>query len=524
MSESSQPLISRLLPQRSLLPMTRLFVVLVGLSLFVAVGWMIWSARETRLEEARTSLSNLAYALSRHAQDTLKKADTTLVSLSERLQVDGTGAEQLERLQRLLYTQVSELPELHGLFVYDRDGRWLVSSFANMPRHFNNSDREYFRYHRDNPDLGPHVGRPVRSRTNGDWVIPLSRRLEDADGHFAGVVLATIDMQYFQRFYATFDLMKHGAISLTLDNGSLLVREPYVESLIGSSLLSGGPIFRDYLPKQPVGSLSSVSLVDGELRLYSYRHLVDYPLVVVAALAEREVLDSWRRESLVQGAVVLFVVLLLGLFGFYLIRLIKAGLATEKALRIAHDSLGLLNQRLERLALEDELTGLANRRSFMARLDEELQRGSRHQRPLALLMLDVDFFKQYNDLYGHSQGDECLRALGCVLRGSQRRPGDLAARYGGEEFCLLLPETDVNGAARVAEQVRAELERQQLVHAGNPRGVVTVSVGVHALLPSGEPTDAATLLHCADRALYQAKASGRNRVCRFDVELYKEKL
>ncbi|MBM7060147.1 GGDEF domain-containing protein [Pseudomonas sp. UL073] len=520
---SRPPLFERLFAQRTLLPMARVFVVLVCVLLFASVAWMLWSARETRLQEAQMATSNLAYSVSRHAQDTLKKADTILVSLSERLQVDGRDPQQLQRLHRLLQVQVRELQDLHGLFVYDRDGHWLVSSFDTIPHDANNSDREYFRFHRDNPDLGPHIGLPVRSRTTGTWVIPLSRRLNDAQGQFAGVLLATIDMDYFLRFYRTFDTMQYGAISLSLDNGTLLVRQPFAEALIGADL-SAGPVFHDYLPRQPVGNLSGVSLVDGEARLYSYRHLEGYPLVATAALAEREVLASWMREVYVQMGITLFVVVLLGLFGFHLIRQIKAGLATEQALRTTRDSLELLNQRLEKLALEDELTGLANRRHFMSRLAEEVLRAGRNQRSLGLLMLDVDYFKQFNDLYGHSDGDVCLRSLGRVLRAAQKRPGDLAARYGGEEFCLLLPETDAAGAQAVAEQVRGNLEALAIAHAGHPLGIVTVSIGVHALVPVGDGTDAATLLHCADRALYQAKAKGRNRVLRFEISLFKEKL
>ncbi|AYC31754.1 GGDEF domain-containing protein [Pseudomonas cavernae] len=517
------PRVLRLLDPHAVLPLARVFVVLVGLSLIAGVAWMIWNARSVQLEESQKETANLAYALARHAQDTVKKVDTMLVGLVERLDVDGMAPQALQRLQRLLRLLVDASPELHGLFAYDRDGRWLSSSFEQSAAAANTSDREYFRYHRDNPDRGPHIGAPVRSRITGAWVIPISRRLEDAHGRFAGVVLATVDMGYFQRFYGTFDINRRGALSLTLDNGTVLVRHPYMERLIGASLATG-PIFREHLPRSPVGNATLTSVVDGEVRLYSYRHLEHYPLVATAALSQAEVLANWRQDAYVQLGVATALALLLGLLGFHLTRLIKAGLATEAELLGARDSLAALNQRLEKLALEDELTGLANRRQFMAALDEEVLRAARHQRPLALLMLDVDHFKQFNDLYGHSAGDQCLRSVAQVIRGGQKRPGDLAARYGGEEFCVLLPETDMAGALVVAEQIRQTLESQGLVHAGSPLGLVTLSAGVHALIPTGEAESAAQLLHCADRALYRAKAKGRNRVCGFDVSLFKEKL
>ncbi|UVE16959.1 sensor domain-containing diguanylate cyclase [Pseudomonas sp. LS44] len=518
-----QPLSTRLLKPHRLLPMARLFVVSVALSLILGVAWMIDAARDARLQEAQSSTSNLAYALARHAQDTLIKADTVLVGLVERLQTDGQGPAAMPRLERFMKLQTGGLSQLLGLFAFDRDGNWLANSFNHLPSGVNNSDREYFQFHRDNPGSGPHVGLPVRSRTTGDWIIPVSRRVDDAQGQFAGVVLAAINMSYFQQFYDTFDLKDHGAITLARDDGTLLVRQPYLESMIGKKL-SSSPIFSTYLRQQPVGNARFVSVMDGVERLYSYRHLEGYPLVVTAALSRDEALASWRSESYRQAAATLFVVVLLGLFGFYLIRLIKSGMLAAEQLRSARDSLETLNQRLEKLALEDELTGLANRRCLMARLDEEVLRATRHQRPLALVLLDVDHFKQFNDLYGHNAGDECLRNVAQALRCGQKRPGDLAARYGGEEFCVLLPETDAAGAESVAELIRHTLQAQHIVHAGSSFGVVTISAGLHVLVPSGEGESAAALLHCADRALYQAKAAGRNRVRRFDLSLFKEKL
>jgi diguanylate cyclase (GGDEF)-like protein len=170
------------------------------------------------------------------------------------------------------------------------------------------------------------------------------------------------------------------------------------------------------------------------------------------------------------------------------------------------------NAQLLVLNGQDALTGIANRRRFDAALQQESERLARVGMPLALLMIDVDHFKTYNDKYGHPAGDECLRHIARLLQRHARRPGDLVARYGGEEFAILLPNTDHAGARRLAEDVRAALVASMMPHQGNPAGIVTVSIGLHAVAAGDEHHGANWLVESADQALYAAKAAGRNRV------------
>lgn len=173
------------------------------------------------------------------------------------------------------------------------------------------------------------------------------------------------------------------------------------------------------------------------------------------------------------------------------------------------------NRSLQQLTIRDGLTGAANHRYFKQCLDEEWHRSQRYRRPLSLLMIDVDFFESYNDIYGHPAGDVCLKVVADILRDTVTRPTDLLARYGGEEFAVILGENNALGAISVAEKIRSRVYARNIPHAASRiEDRVTVSVGVAAMIPTadGEP---ASLVAAADRALHLAKKEGRNRVKAF---------
>jgi diguanylate cyclase (GGDEF)-like protein len=175
-----------------------------------------------------------------------------------------------------------------------------------------------------------------------------------------------------------------------------------------------------------------------------------------------------------------------------------------------HVELKRQKELLKTLSYQDGLTGIANRRFFDDMLIHEHRRCKRAGAPLSALMIDIDFFKRYNDIYGHLTGDDCLKLVAKSMHAQLSRSGDLLARYGGEEFVCILPNTDLDGARNMAEKLRAAVIEQQIPHEAGIDGVVTISIGV----VSGQPVegvDSRRFLLQADHCLYQAKVSGRNR-------------
>lgn len=601
------------------------FVALICLTILGLSAWREWESRNAELRNAEIDVTNLAHSLIQHADDTFELADTILVGLVHRLELDGLGPDTIAKLQTYLPTRKSS-DRIRGIFVYDETGRWLATTEHVDFSGLNNSDRDYFRQHRASPDKGTLIGRPVKSRSGGQWIITASRRIDHPDGSFAGVALLTIDVAYFSKFYQRFDFGPNGSASLLNTAGIMLARSgDESEAFVGRDL-SNAPLFREWKSRPAAAVYYFKSPIDGVQRLSYYQRSSNYPLMVLAGKSQDDVLAPWRHAAATRMIFVLGLVLLIAVIGFYLVRqllhrqrMAQALVAKEANFRLLAEQssdmvtrIGLdnrliyvspscvritgwsaeelldtsalagihpddmeqveqviaalkngeaeearfvyrqrhrdkgeiwaeaalhvtpaadsgeidgvvavmrditeqkdLQDKLASLAATDALTGLANRRAFDERLADEWARARRDGTQLSLLLIDVDHFKKFNDQYGHLAGDGCLRALGRILSAIARRPADLAARYGGEEFAVLLPNTGPDGCAEVGEGIRQALHDLAMVHAQNPPSrLVTVSVGAATSVPS-QASDSSTLVAAADRALYAAKDSGRDRL------------
>jgi diguanylate cyclase (GGDEF)-like protein len=266
------------------------------------------------------------------------------------------------------------------------------------------------------------------------------------------------------------------------------MRTPFDLDVIGKSLGHVSGVIR--VLSEPSGSYSGLGALDGVPRLLVWRDGTR-PLVVLVGKPWSSIFSLWRTEATRIGAI------MMGMISFVL------GVTLFLAREIGRRALA--EDKLEELATTDALTGLKNRRKFDAEIDAEWRRATRQKMPLALLMIDADHFKSYNDTFGHQAGDQMLVGIAICISDSVRRAGDCTARYGGEEFAVLLPGLSAVEALGVAETIRLKVQ-----HWSDGPTVTTVSIGVASLTPAAA-MEWSVLVKAADKALYAAKANGRNQ-------------
>ena len=305
-----------------------LFVVLVGLDLFRA-----WEDRARQLDNTRREVANISWAVGEHAEAAFLLAETALTGLAERVNIDGTGPEQRARLHRLMAQWVTISPVLQSISVVDETGTIVADSRPETPL-INILDRPYFQFQKTHPGRQPVVGAILRSRVSHKYIIPVSIRLDRADGSFGGVVVTSVEAAYFQDFYATLDLGRDGIAGLYTAPGFMLVRHPFLESAVNADV-SLGPLFHDSLPKAESGTSDGISPIDGVRRIVGYRRVTGFPLIVAAGQGVDEQLATWRTSAIEHLLGTVATAVLLGFIGARLInqagRLTRSELATASA-------------------------------------------------------------------------------------------------------------------------------------------------------------------------------------------------
>jgi diguanylate cyclase (GGDEF)-like protein len=487
--------VSRLLRHRVLPVMAfRVFTVFICLSIIGLYGWLAWSSSGTVDRGARRDTANLAEVLSRQNASTIKTVDVVLQGLQYLADDGGSAASRQNVLPRLAAVYVKSTPELYAITVVGPTGTPILSTNKAMKRSATFRGRPYFQFHVTHRTRGLLIGAPFVGIVDGSWLIPLSRRF-DRNGAFGGVVIATVSLSNFESIYRRVDVGTGGTISLVLDDGTVLARKPFDRRYIGQNVKSGA-LFRHYRHATS-GAFIAHSSLDGVERLTAYRHFDGFPMLLQVALPVDAIYAPWRTA------------ILLGLIGVVVLLGTIVLLARISFREMRHRELA--EMKLRSYAFQDGLTQLANRRSFDAVLTREWARALRDRTSLALLMIDADNFKAYNDRYGHQMGDDVLKAVARCITGSVERPNDLAARYGGEEFAVILPATSPAGARMIAEKIRVAVVSLRIPHLDTAAQVVSISIGFAAFVPTDAGNER-SLIGSADAALYDAKHNGRNRV------------
>ncbi|QQN65218.1 GGDEF domain-containing protein [Bradyrhizobium diazoefficiens] len=435
---------------------------------------------------ARQTLENLATSIDADISRNIEIYDLSLKAVVNNMMLPEIATVSKPIRQLILFDHATTARHFGAIQVFDADGRLTIDASTLDPQPENRADEDYFRIHRDNPDAGLFISRPMLFR--GAYSIVLSRRISDTDGGFMGIVAGSIRFSYFHELFERLSLDPDDTITVLKRDRTIMMRRPFDLDVIGRNLGTQHDWKADNL--KAGGSYAGKGPVDVTPRLY-VRSSGSGPLFVVAGKPLVTVFKLWQKEAYRIGAVVLALIL------FVLASTLV--LAREIGRRADAES------KLEEMATTDALTGLRNRRKFDSVIDVEWRRALREKTQIALLMIDADHFKAYNDTFGHQAGDQVLVGIAICISDSVRRAGDCAARYGGEEFAVLLPNTSAADALAIAETIRAKVQGWSDGGAGS-----TVSCGIASLAPTAG-MDWPMLVAAADKALYAAKAGGRNQ-------------
>jgi diguanylate cyclase (GGDEF)-like protein len=458
-------------------------VTVIGFSAICAS--VLADMRRGEEELARQTLENLASGIDSDISRNVELYDLSLRAVAGNMVMPEINEVSKPIRQLILFDHSLTAKHFGAIQVFDAEGRLTVDASTLDPVAENRSDEQYFRIHRDRPDTGLFISRPMLH--HGSYAIVLSRRITGADGRFLGVAAGSIRFSYFHDLFGRLHLGPDDSITVLSRDGTVIMRTPFDLDVIGKNFGHLPGIAR--MMSEPSGSYSAESPVDGVPRLFIWRDN-SRPLMVLVGKPWRDILSLWRTEATRIGAIMtalIFFVLGVTLF-----------LAREIGRRAQAED------KLEELATTDALTGLKNRRKFDSEIEAEWRRAARQRVPLALLMIDADHFKSYNDTFGHQAGDEVLVGVAICISDAVRRAGDCVARYGGEEFAVLLPGLSAAEALGVAETIRLKVQQWS----GDPKAT-TVSIGVASMIPV-TTVDWSEFVNAADKALYEAKANGRN--------------
>jgi diguanylate cyclase (GGDEF)-like protein len=501
-------------------------------------------ARTERAELARAQVVDLArsgVAAQREVINSTRALLQVAARVFAKMPLDAPDCNQT------LADLTGSVPWIRGIAVANVEGRFTCGSDPAV-RGLNVSDRPYFVNALRSRDFA--LSDYLIKRVGGAPGVMATYPIVKDGGAVAGVIVASIDLQWIGELAANAAQNSGTSVFMIDGNGTLLVgspdQRPYLGKRFAEHELTQQMLARDE------GTLTTVGF-DGIHRILAYVRVPSTQAHLAVGLDESVVHSGIDREisiAYVQLGMFGLLVLLAAWFGGerLILRPIRSLVRTatqfgrgdlraraaneswmaefeplaaaldDMAAKLAarEEELQIANQHLEELASLDGLTGLANRRGFDRELERTWRQADERRQPLALMMIDIDHFKLFNDRYGHVRGDACLRAVGETLSMVTLDEAVIVARYGGEEFALLLPGLGIERTTEIAEEARTAIEDLLITHADATCGIVTISIGVESVVP--EPgQSAADLVEAADLALYDAKRRGRNAVVAYSA-------
>lgn len=479
--------------------LVRLMAAVFLLVVWSFVAWWAASSRQESIDRTEQVLQRLDHAVGEQTRRLFATVDLFL-GVADRWIDDNPGADPRTdpRFLGLVDIFRKRTDQAIDIQLASETGRLMPLGGSGPAGPQSVGDTDWFQRAMNGGHSGNGAGRfvvgvPQTGGAGSLWRIPVARRLSRAH-HGVAALVASIELPALLSLYEGERIHPDGAIVLLRRDGVLLARSPHEDWLLGQSL-AGGQLYRDFLPRGERGFvLLARTATDAKEKYAAYSVLADFPLLTVVSTATDDVFAAWRRQLLIIVVLALAVSMATVVVVRHLTRLLTA--------------VSLHTAELAHLASTDPMTGAHNRPHFLSLLQGEFERGQRYRATLSLMVLDLDFFKQINDGYGHAAGDAALRAFAAAASGCLRGM-DAFGRLGGEEFGILLPSTGIAQAETVAERIRDAVAGIAIdTELGTVR--FTTSIGVTQTIEGDATID--VLLARADAALHAAKAGGRNRV------------
>lgn len=402
--------------------------------------------------------------------------------------------EQHARISQYILDKQKTILNANGTGINNKD---CIVTHTPSSIGFDASHREWCRTPKNNPSIQTYVSNMFKSN-NGEMMVIQTRKFPGEE--FSGLAGIGLNLEFFSGWLKKISVKEHGVIAIIDQNLSLLARKPVSTAALATKI--DDTVIKSFInSNQDYTTIRKASLLDGEARLYGIRQIPDLPFVIIVGEGDRDWQAAWYQHA----AIIIAIIFILWMLALFTLRIYWSRLDHLIELQEVRD-------KLEVQSTTDELTGLKNRRYFNQVLDAEFRRGRRTHAPISIIMIDIDFFKMFNDLYGHQAGDECLQLLAKALMQQVKRSQDVVARYGGEEFVCVLPNTSHENAIEIAQRIKNKIIELNITHEGSSiANHVTASLGVATgICEKGKQPEHIAKL--ADDRLYWAKNNGRNTI------------